>query len=93
MHFLSTIWPTKFRCSDGAEAWITFTAGGPLRRPVGSPVVILLDLKLPKLDGVQVLRQLKSDEQMRFVPVVVLTSLAKRATWRSATHSEQTLTS
>jgi CheY-like chemotaxis protein len=42
--------------------------------PAGHPVVILLDLKMPRLDGVQVLRQLKSDEQMRFVPVVILTS-------------------
>jgi CheY-like chemotaxis protein len=40
----------------------------------GDPVVILLDLKMPRLDGVQVLRQLKSDEQMRFIPVVILTS-------------------
>ncbi|SPF50530.1 Response regulator with CheY-like receiver domain and winged-helix DNA-binding domain [Syntrophobacter sp. SbD1] len=43
-------------------------------RPEGNPVVILLDLKMPRLDGIQVLRQLKSDEQMRFVPVVILTS-------------------
>ena len=43
-------------------------------RPEGNPVVILLDLKMPRLDGVQVLRQLKADEQMRFVPIVVLTS-------------------
>jgi CheY-like chemotaxis protein len=43
-------------------------------RPEGNPVVILLDLKMPRLDGVQVLRQLKTDEQMRFVPVVILTS-------------------
>ncbi len=42
--------------------------------PEGNPVVILLDLKMPRLDGVQVLRQLKSDEHMRFVPVVILTS-------------------
>ncbi|MBI5303973.1 MAG: response regulator [Chloroflexi bacterium] len=44
------------------------------QRPEGKPAVILLDLKMPKLDGIQVLRQLKSDEQMRSVPVVILTS-------------------
>lgn len=43
-------------------------------RPAGNPVVILLDLKMPKLDGIQILQQLKSDEQMRLIPVVVLTS-------------------
>ena len=36
--------------------------------------MILLDLKLPKLDGIQVLHQLKADEQMRLIPVVALTS-------------------
>ena len=43
-------------------------------RPEGNPVVILLDLKMPRLDGVQVLRQLKADEPMRSIPVVILTS-------------------
>jgi CheY-like chemotaxis protein len=43
-------------------------------RPAGNPVVILLDLKMPKLDGIQVLQQLKTDEQIRFIPVVILTS-------------------
>jgi CheY-like chemotaxis protein len=40
----------------------------------GNPIVILLDLKMPKVDGIQVLNQLKSDERMRSVPVVILTS-------------------
>jgi CheY-like chemotaxis protein len=44
------------------------------QEPGGNPVVILLDLKMPKLDGVQVLRQIKSDENLRTIPVVVLTS-------------------
>ena len=43
-------------------------------RPDGNPVVILLDLKMPRLNGLQVLTQLKSDEQMRVIPVVILTS-------------------
>jgi CheY-like chemotaxis protein len=38
------------------------------------PVVILLDLKMPRMDGVQVLSQLKADEQLRLIPVVMLTS-------------------
>ena len=43
-------------------------------RPEGNPVVILLDLKMPKVDGIQVLRELKSDEKMRCIPIVILTS-------------------
>lgn len=39
-----------------------------------NPAVILLDLKLPKVDGLQVLQQIKSDERLKTVPVIVLTS-------------------
>lgn len=43
-------------------------------RPKGNPVVILLDLKMPKMDGIQVLQMLKADENMRMIPTVILTS-------------------
>ena len=43
-------------------------------RMEGNPVVVLLDLKLPKVDGLEVLAQIKSDPELRAVPVVVLTS-------------------
>jgi CheY-like chemotaxis protein len=60
---------------DGAEALdYLYRRGAFAQRPPGSPVVILLDLKMPKLDGVEVLRQLKADEQMRLIPIVILTS-------------------
>lgn len=39
-----------------------------------NPAVLLLDLKLPKVDGLEVLRQVKSDEKLKLIPVVVLTS-------------------
>ena len=39
-----------------------------------NPAVLLLDLKLPKVDGLEVLKQIKSDEKFRMIPVVVLTS-------------------
>jgi len=43
-------------------------------RPNDNPAVLLLDLKLPKVDGLQVLQQIKSDERLKLMPVVVLTS-------------------
>lgn len=60
---------------DGVEALdYIYRRGTFTRRPAGNPVVILLDLKLPKLDGVDVLRQLKADQHMRVIPTVVLSS-------------------
>ena len=60
---------------DGVEALdYLYRRGEFALRAEGNAVVILLDLKMPRLDGVQVVRQLKADEQMRFVPIVVLTS-------------------
>ena len=60
---------------DGVEALDYLYRRGPFaQRPAGNPIVILLDLKMPRLDGVQVLRQLKADEQMRLIPVVILSS-------------------
>lgn len=60
---------------DGVEALdYIYCRGAYTHRPAGNPVIILLDLKLPKLDGLQVLRQLKRDEQLRFIPVTILTS-------------------
>jgi CheY-like chemotaxis protein len=60
---------------DGAEALDYLYRRGVYRlRREGNPVVVLLDLKLPKVDGIEVLTQLKADPGLRVVPVVVLTS-------------------
>ncbi len=54
---------------DGAEA-LDFLFGGPAT----SPRVILLDLKLPKVDGLEVLKRIKGDPRTHSIPVVILTS-------------------
>lgn len=60
---------------DGEEALDYLYRRGVFRlRMEGNPVVVLLDLKLPKVDGLEVLAQIKSDLDLRIVPVVVLTS-------------------
>ena len=63
------------RVRDGAEALDYLYRRGPFAgRPEGNPAVILLDLKMPKVDGLEVLRQIKSDPHLKLIPVVVMTS-------------------
>jgi len=60
---------------DGAEALDYLFGRGPFAgRPNGLPAVLLLDLKMPKVDGLEVLRQVRADRDLKFLPVVVMTS-------------------
>jgi DNA-binding response OmpR family regulator len=60
---------------DGQEALDYLYRRGQFQtRSDGNPAVMLLDLKLPKVDGLEVLKQVRSDEHLKMVPVVVLTS-------------------
>jgi CheY-like chemotaxis protein len=60
---------------DGAEALdFLYARGSFSSRSSANPAVILLDLKLPKVNGLEVLQKIKSDEQLKTIPVVVLTS-------------------
>ncbi|MGB6691952.1 MAG: response regulator [Terracidiphilus sp.] len=60
---------------DGEEALdYLFCRGKYASRSGENPAVLLLDLKLPKVDGLEVLRQVKSDDKLKMIPVVVLTS-------------------
>jgi CheY-like chemotaxis protein len=60
---------------DGAEALdFLYRKGGHESRNTNDPAVVLLDLKLPKVDGLEVLEKVKSDPHLRHTPVVMLTS-------------------
>ena len=63
---------------DGAEALeFIFCTGAYAGRPADNPRLILLDLKLPKVDGIEVLRLIKADAHTRTIPVVMVTSSAE----------------
>jgi CheY-like chemotaxis protein len=61
--------------TDGEEALDYLYYRGAFKMRSGeNPAVMLLDLKLPKVDGLEVLKQVKSDDKLRMIPTVVLTS-------------------
>jgi two-component system response regulator len=63
---------------DGEEALdFIFRNGSYSGRPPENPKLILLDIKLPKVDGIEVLKQIKSDARTRVIPVVMVTSSAE----------------
>jgi two-component system, response regulator len=67
------------RVRDGVEALnFIFREGEFSKRGGGQPRLILLDLKMPRMGGIDVLRRLKSDEATKLIPVVVLTSSAEQ---------------
>ncbi|MDO1582989.1 response regulator [Rhizobium oryzicola] len=60
---------------DGAEAMdYLYSQGAYEKRSGGDPTVVLLDLKLPKIDGLEVLERVKKDNLLRHIPIVMLTS-------------------
>jgi CheY-like chemotaxis protein len=60
---------------DGAEALdYLYKRGAFADRQNGAPIVVLLDLKMPRVDGLEVLRQMKADPNLKSIPVVMLTS-------------------
>lgn len=61
--------------NDGEQALdYLYSRGNYKDRPPGNPIVVLLDLKMPKVDGLEVLNVLKKDEAFKMIPVVMLTS-------------------
>ncbi|HEY2685521.1 MAG TPA: response regulator [Steroidobacteraceae bacterium] len=66
------------RVRDGVEALdFVFRSGSFKDRGAGQPRLVLLDLKMPRMGGIDVLRRMKSDETTKTIPVVVLTSSAE----------------
>jgi CheY-like chemotaxis protein len=60
---------------DGVEALDYLYRRGPFSdRPDGNPALVLLDLKMPRLDGTEVLRQMRNEPALRMIPVVIMTS-------------------
>lgn len=60
---------------DGAEALdYLYRRGKYMDRTDSQPVVVFLDIKMPKVDGVEVLRQIKADAELKTIPVVMVTS-------------------
>lgn len=78
IHALETnkIGNTLVVARDGVEAldYLFGTGSYAGRAPTDLPAVVLLDLKLPRIDGLEVLRRVRSDERTRLLPVVILTS-------------------
>jgi len=60
---------------DGVEALdYLFARGDYADQPNGSPAVVLLDIKMPRLDGIEVLREIRGSDKFKHVPVVILSS-------------------
>jgi two-component system response regulator len=67
--------PKVIHVADGVETLDFLHSRGKFdHREPGSPTVVLLDLKMPRLDGLEVLRQVKSDDHLKTIPIVMLTS-------------------
>lgn len=73
---------------DGAEAldFVFCTGAYSGRKNMQKPKVILLDLKLPKIDGLEVLKRIKGDERTRTIPVIILTTSRETPDIQEAYH-------
>jgi CheY-like chemotaxis protein len=75
LHVLGQLAQNVVHLRDGVEALdYLFRRGEFAERPDSYPALIMLDLKMPRIDGMEVLRQVKSDPELKVIPVVVMTS-------------------
>jgi CheY-like chemotaxis protein len=60
---------------DGVEAWEYLRCEGEYKlRKAGNPAVVILDIKMPRMDGIELLRKIRSNSALKRLPVVILTS-------------------
>ncbi len=59
---------------DGVEALDYLNKRGKFEHATGNPAIILLDIKMPRMDGVEVLKHIRSNPKFKFIPVIMLTS-------------------
>ncbi len=72
---MGTVKPTVVRAHDGVEALdYLFGTGAHAASPGVLPDVVLLDLKLPRIDGLEVLRRVRAHERTKYLPIVIMTS-------------------
>jgi CheY-like chemotaxis protein len=74
---LADYWPADkiVVVRDGAEACDYLQRQGEhAGRPAGNPALILLDIKMPRMDGLELLRTVKTDDRLKVIPVIMLTS-------------------
>ena len=65
---------TMVRCRDGQEVLDILAGRGPLRLESGQRYVLMLDIRMPRVDGVQVLRRVKADARWKDMPTIMLTT-------------------
>ena len=64
----------QIRFRDGQEAWDYISRSGDAGRQPDKPYLLLLDIRMPGLDGIEVLRRIKSSPQLKKLPVIMLTT-------------------
>jgi len=64
----------QLRFRDGQEAWDYLSRAGGAGREPGKPYLLLLDIRMPRLDGVELLRRIKTDPGLKKLPVIMLTT-------------------
>lgn len=63
------------RFTNGEEIWDFLTGNGPTQgRDPNKNYIVLLDIKMPKMDGIELLKRIKADESMKDIPVIMLTT-------------------